>query len=278
MILVTGATGNVGRELVHQLAAAGQAVRALVRAVEPSAALPGSVELARGDLDDPPSLAAALVGARAVFLLGGHRDMPGLVSRIRDAGVEHVVLLSSRSVIGGRADNAIVAMWRAAESAVEASGATWTLLRPSGFMSNALRWLPQLRAGDVVRAPFADAAIAAIDPHDIAAVAARVLTAGDDHAGRSYTLGGPRAWLPGDQLAVLGSVLGRTLRFEPQPDAEARVELARSLPAGFADAFFRFFVDGEFDDSIVVPTVDQLLGRPPRTFEQWAHAHADAFR
>lgn len=277
MILVTGATGNVGGELVRQLAAARHPVRALVRDAV-SATVPAGVEIAVGDLDQPASLAAALAGVSGVFLLGGHRDMPGLLSQCRNAGVAHVALLSSRSVIGGHPGNAIVDMWLAAESAVQASGVPWTVLRPSGFMSNALRWLPQLRAGDVVRAPFADAAIAAIDPHDIAAVAALVLTAGAVHAGRSYALTGPRAWLPRDQVAVLGSVLGRPLRFEPQPDAEARLALARSFPPGFVDAFFRFFVDGEFDDSTVLPALTQLLGRPPRGFEQWAHDHAAAFR
>jgi uncharacterized protein YbjT (DUF2867 family) len=275
MILVTGATGNVGGELVRQLAAARHPVRALVR--DPaSAELPAGVEIAAGDLDQPASLAAALTGVTGAFLLGGHRDMPGLLSQIRGAGVAHVALLSSRSVIGGQPGNAIVDMWLAAESAVQASGVPWTVLRPSGFMSNALRWAPQLRAGDVVRAPFADAAIAAIDPHDLAAVAARVLTAAAGHVGRSYALTGPRAWLPRDQVAVLASVLGRPLRFEPQPDAEARLALASSFPPGFVDAFFRFFVDGEFDDSAVLPTLEPLLGRPPRSFEQWARDHAAA--
>ncbi|HEX3764494.1 MAG TPA: NAD(P)H-binding protein [Kofleriaceae bacterium] len=277
MILVTGATGNVGGELVRQLAAARQPVRALVRTAVPGA-FPAGIELATGDLDQPASLAAALAGVRGVFLLGGHRDMPGVLAQFRDAGVAHVALLSSRSVIGGQPGNAIVDMWLAAESAVHASGVAWTVLQPSGFMSNALRWLPQLRTGDVVRAPFGDAAIAAIDPHDIAAVAALVLTAGAAHAGRSYPLTGPRAWLPRDQLAVLAAVLGRPLRFEPQPDAEARLAMARSFPPAFVDAMFRLFVGGEFDDATVLPAVEQLLGRPPRSFEAWARDHAAAFR
>lgn len=277
MILVTGATGNVGGELVRQLVAAQLPVRALVRKVD-AGAWPAGVEPVIGDLAQPESLSGALTHVRAVFLLGGYADMPGVVAQIRRAGVEHVVLLSSRSVIGGRRDNAIVDMWLTSESAVRASGVPWTLLRPSGFMSNALRWLPQLRAGDVVRAPFADAAIAAIDPHDIAAVAAVALAPGGRHAGCSYALTGPAPWLPRDQVAVLGSVLDRTLRFEPQSEAAARVELARSLPPGVVDAFFRFFIDGEFDDATVLPTVGELLGRPPRSFEQWARAHADAFR
>jgi uncharacterized protein YbjT (DUF2867 family) len=277
MILVTGATGNVGQELIGQLVAATRPVRALVRRIDPSA-LPAGVEQVVADLDQPASLTGALTGVRSVFLLGGYRDMAGILARLREAGVQHVVLLSSRSVIGGQPGNAIVDMWLTSESAVQASGVPWTLLRPSGFMSNALRWLPQLRAGDVVRAPFAQAAIAAIDPHDIAAVAARVLASGAQHAGRSYALTGPAAWLPRDQVAVLGAALGRELRFEPQPDAEARAMLATSFPPSFVDAFFRFFVDGEFDDATVLPTVSDLLGRPPRTFEDWARAHVDAFR
>ncbi len=277
MILVTGATGNVGGELVRQLVAAQQPVRALVRRVDTSG-LPAGVEQVIGDLEHPDSLPGALRNVRAVFLLGGYPDMAGVVAQIRRAGVQHVALLSSRSVIGGRPGNAIVDMWLTSEAAVQASGVPWTLLRPSGFMSNVLRWLPQLRAGDVVRAPFADAPIAAIDPHDIAAVAALVLAPGAHHAARSYALTGPAPWLPRDQIAVLGRVLGRALRFEPQPDAEARVELARSFPPGFVDAFFRFFVDGEFDDATVVPAVSELLGRAPRSFEQWARDHAGAFR
>src|SRR5687768_14381132 len=136
MILITGATGNVGGELVTRLRAAGRDVRALVR--EPTAAL-GEVTQVRGDLGDPSSLGPALAGVRRVFLLGGYPDMPAVLARIREAGVEHVVLLSSRSVIAGRDDNAIVAMWRASEAAVRESGVPWTILRSSGFMSNVLR-------------------------------------------------------------------------------------------------------------------------------------------
>jgi uncharacterized protein YbjT (DUF2867 family) len=144
-------------------------------------------------------------------------------------------------------------------------------------MSNALRWAPQIRAGDVVRGPFAGAPIAAIDPHDLAAVAATVLTS-EGHDGRSYLLTGPKALLPADEVRVLASVLGRELRFSGQSDAEARAEMGQSMPADFVDAFFRFFSAGEFDDSSVLPTVEEILGRPPRTFEQWAKQHAGAFR
>lgn len=276
MILVTGATGNVGKELVSQLATTNQRVRALVRNPAGSA-LPANVEPVAGDLDRPQSLAAALDGVRGAFLLGGHRDMPGLLARLRQAGVEHVVLLSSRSVVGGDPTNAIVRMWMASEEAVRSSGIAWTLVRPSGFASNALRWLPQLRTGDVVRAPFANAAIASIDPHDIAAVARLALTT-EGHESRSYALSGPEAQLPGRQVEILGKVLGRELRFEAQPDDEARTELARSAPADVVEAFFRFFVKGEFDDAVISPTVEEVTGEAPRTFEQWARAHRADFQ
>jgi uncharacterized protein YbjT (DUF2867 family) len=276
MILVTGANGNVGSEVVEQLARAGQRVRALVRN-EARGAMPAGVEVATGDLNRPDSLAPALRGVRGVFLLGGHQDMPGVLAQLRGAGVEHVVLLTSRSSVGGSPDNAIARMWLDSEAAVRASGVPWTLLQPSGFMSNALRWLPQLRTGNVIRLPFANVPIAAIDPADIAAVAAAVLTS-SGHASRSYALSGPEALLPAEQARVLSRVLGRELRVEGLSDAEAREELGRAFPPHFVEAFFRFFVQGEFDDTPVLPTVRELTGRPPRTFEQWARAHADRFR
>jgi uncharacterized protein YbjT (DUF2867 family) len=274
MILVTGATGHVGGEVAMQLAAGRNDVRALVRRPQ-AGQLPANVAPVAGDLDQPDSLGPALEGVRAVFLLGGYRDMPAVLSRMRSAGVSRVVLLSSRSVLLGDPTNAIVRMWMTSEEAVRSSGIGWTLLRPSGFASNALRWRAELRAGDVVRAPFSRAAIAAIDPYDIAAVACAGLT-GQGHAGQSYVLSGPEALLPADQVRILGAVLGRALRFEPKSDDEALAEL-RSAPEGFAEAFHRFFVKGEFDDAVVVPTVERITGRAPRSFEQWARAHAADF-
>jgi uncharacterized protein YbjT (DUF2867 family) len=276
MILVTGATGQVGSEVVKQLVAGRRPVRALVRAPEPRG-WPEGVGIAIGDLDRPESLEDALAGVRGVFLLGGHRDMPGVLAAIRRAGVARVVLLSSRSVEGGDPANAVVEMWLTSEAAVKDAGVPWTILHPSGFMSNALRWLPQLRAGDRVRIPFAGVPIAAIDPEDIAAVAARAF---DDErtVGRVLTLSGPEALLPAEQLRILGAELGRDLRAQPLSDAEARVELSGAFPPRFVDAFFGFFAQGEFNDARVVPTVQELTGRAPRTFAAWAHAHAAAFR
>jgi uncharacterized protein YbjT (DUF2867 family) len=274
VILVTGATGNVGGELIAALTARGAPVRAVVR--DPaSAKLPDAVQRVAGDLELPESLTPALNGARAVFLLGGWSDMPGLLRQIARAGVEHVVLLTSRCVIDGRADNPVTRTWLDSEAAVRDSGIAWTVLHPSGYQSNVLRWLPQLREGDVVRAPWAEVPIAAIDPADIAAVAATVLTE-PGHEGASHELSGPEPLRPGDQVATLAALLGRPLRYEPLSDEQARVEMAASTPAPYLDAFFRFYSDGEFDDSRVVDTVQRVTGRAPRRFQQWAQAHADA--
>jgi uncharacterized protein YbjT (DUF2867 family) len=128
----------------------------------------------------------------------------------------------------------------------------------------------------VVRAPFADVPVATIDPHDVAAVSARALTS-SDHEGRSYRLSGPDSLLPADRVRMLGEVLGRELRFEGQSDVEAREEMLASMPAEYVDGFFSFFADGELDESEVRDTVERLTGRRPRSFEQWASAHADAF-
>ena len=144
-------------------------------------------------------------------------------------------------------------------------------------MTNTFQWLPQLRQGDVIRAPFPDIRVATIDPGDIGAVAAVALTSGAS-AGRTYRLSGPESLSPADRVAILAEVLGRELRFEGQTNDEARAELSAAMPAEYVDAFFRFFVDGDLDESAVLPTVQEITGEAPRSFEAWARAHAETFR
>lgn len=287
MNLVAGATGNVGGEVVRALAAAGAPVRALTRApLEGPSRWPESVEVAVGDLNDPASLAGALDGARGLFLLSGYDDVAGLLARGRAAGLERVVLLSSGAVddadvdavvAAGYDETNVVVRWNAeSEQALRRSGLAWTALRPNGFHANALRWLPQLRAGDVIRGPWADVPIASIDPADIGAVAATALTGGAQD-GRALRLTGPERLVPAQRVAILGDALDRPLRFEAQTDAEARAEMLEAMPPGVVDAFFRFFSDGETDESIITPTVEEVAGKPPRTFAQWASAHAAEF-
>jgi uncharacterized protein YbjT (DUF2867 family) len=143
-------------------------------------------------------------------------------------------------------------------------------------MTNTFQWIPQLRAGDLIRAPFAEVRAAMIDPADIATVAALALTM-PGHEERVYALSGPQPLAPADRVAILGQALGRNLRFQAQADQEARAEMSAAMPAEYVDAFFNFYADGTLDESKVLPTVHALTGRPPRTFAQWAAAHADAF-
>ncbi len=275
MFLVTGATGNVGSEVVGALAARGERVRALVR--DPAkAALPGGVEAVTGDLNDPASLTGALQGVRGVFLLPGYQDMPGLLGEARAAGVERVVLLSGGSAGSGDLSNAVSAYMIRSEEAVRESGLPWTFVRPSAFMSNALRWLPQLRAGDEVRVPFPAVRTALVDPYDLGAVAAAALTE-DGHAGKIYRPTGPVALLPEEQLGILGRALGRELRFVGLDNDEAYAEMSGQMPRQYVDAFFDFYVKGTLDESVVRPDVREVTGREPRTFEQWAAAHASEF-
>jgi uncharacterized protein YbjT (DUF2867 family) len=273
MILVTGATGNIGSELVRALTQSGEPVRALARSAQPSQ---NGVEYVTGDLNEPDSIRSALTAVRGLFLLPGYQGMSGTLAQAKAAGVEHVVMVSSSSIEGGEASNAITKYMMDSEQAVRDSGLPWTFLRSFGFMSNALEWIPQLQAGDVVRAPWPDVPIAVIDPHDIAAVAAVALTS-PGHAGRSYILSGPEPLRPADRVAILGEVLGRPLTFEAQPDDEARAEMSKAMPADYVDAFFRFYSGGTLDESQPRPDVRDVTGRPPRTFRDWARTHAAAF-
>lgn len=276
MILVTGASGNVGAEVIRALLAARHKVRAVSRQAS-AEGIPAGAEIVPGDLNDRASLRPTLAGVDAAFVLAGYPDMAGLLAVMRAAGVERVVLLSSGAVAGGDLDNAVVRFNVVSEAAVRDSGLGWTVLRPSGFMSNTLQWVPQLRAGDEVREPFADVPITTIDPFDIAAVAALTLTSGG-HNQRSYRLTGPQALLPADRARILGDVLGRELRLIAEPDGDARARMRQSMPDPLVDALFQFFRRGGYDDSHVDDTVAHILGRPPRTFHDWAIAHAEAFR
>ncbi|WP_280311323.1 NAD(P)H-binding protein [Nocardia abscessus] len=275
MILVTGATGNVGAELVRTLSESGEQVRALVRDPAKAALAPG-VEAVTGDLNRPETLADALEGVDGMFLLPGYNDLSGLLDRANKAGVRRVALLSGGSAALRNMDNAVSRYMTLSEDAVRASELSWTFLRPRSFMSNALRWLPQLAAGDVVRVQFPGVRVGAIDPADIAAVAAAALTR-DGLEGQVLELTGPQALRPAEQVAVLAAVLNRPLVAHELGDDETEAELAATMPREYVDAFLNFFVEGALDEATLYPTVEQVTGRSPRNFEQWTTAHAGEF-
>lgn len=272
-VLVTGSTGQLGRQVVDALLEAGHHVRALTRQSDPG--LPEGVDVHVGDLSEPSVLAEAGADMDAVFLLAGYTDEAEALRRLAAAGVGRVLLLSSGCVEGGNLDNYMTRFNTAAEIAVRDGELAWTVLRPSGFMSNTLQWVDQLKAGDRVREPFPGVAVAMVDPADVAAVVPVVLSA--DHAGRTYRLTGPEPLRPADRVRVLGEALGRTLRYEPESDDDAHARMSDGMPPRLVDAFFRFYRDGEYDDSHVTSTTSDLLGRPPADFAGWAARHRADF-
>jgi uncharacterized protein YbjT (DUF2867 family) len=273
-VLVLGATGNVGRALTTAAAAAGHDVRAVVRR---EVDLGEGVEVHIGDLDDTDSLVDALGGVDGLFTLAGYGGLAGTLEAAKDRGVRRVALLSSSAAPSGRTDNAVAKYHIESEALVRASGLEWTALRPNPFMSNALRWLPQLRDGDDVREPFGDVPLSVTDPADIAAVALVALTQ-EGHAGRAYRLSGPQALTAAERLATIGAVTGRSLRLVVPSDDDARRELSQAMPEPYVDAFFQFYREGLIDETTVHPTVREVLGRPPVAFQDWVRANADAFR
>ncbi|MGB8946593.1 MAG: NAD(P)H-binding protein [Streptomyces sp.] len=274
MIVVTGATGNVGRPLVRALVEAGEQVTTVSRGTAAPEA-PEGIRHRQADVGDPVGLKPALEGADALFLLtsgelmlgGGNVD--GALEAARSCGVRRVVLLSSQGVGSLRHPPEF-------ENAVKGSGLEWTVLRPAGFASNAFQWAESVRQRREVTAPFGDVALPVVDPADIAELAATVLRAGG-HGGATYELTGPVPVSPRQQAAALGDVLGEPVRFVEQSPAEARAQMVRFMPEQVVDSTLALLGTPYAEEQRVSPDVERVLGRPPRAFAEWAARNAPAF-
>ncbi|MFJ2033290.1 NAD(P)H-binding protein [Streptosporangium sp. NPDC087985] len=274
MILVTGATGNVGRNVVRQLLDEGEKVRAITRHPD-RAGLPDGVEVLPGDLTRPETLPAALHGVERAFLFPVFGSLGDFLRIGKEAGLQHVVLLSSGAVTFP-APSWIGDRHLECERAVEESGLSWTHVRPGMFMANDLDWAAQTADGDVVRAPYGNAAAAPIDERDIAAVAVRALL--DRHSGEAHLLSGPESLTQIERVRILGEAIGRPLRFEELPREQAREHLLGLLPPQAVDFMLDMLASAVGRTAQVLPTVEQVTGRPPYTYAQWAAHHADDFR
>ncbi len=281
MILVTGATGNIGGALVRELSAAGAHVRVLVRDPARAAHLPASAERAVGDLDDPASLPAAFAGADALFLLTpgiGVAHTEHALRAARAAGVGRLVHLSSMNVLG----DPMPAMGRwhhDREELVRGSGLPATILRPGGFMTNALDWLETIGEGRYVLDPIGPGRYAPIDPADIAAVAALALT-GEGHAGQAYVLTGEQALTVAEQVAILAAATGLDLSVRtPASVPEAvRARFPAGAPPALAEALIEGYELMRADTTGVrTSTVRDLLGRPPGRFADWCARNTAPF-
>jgi uncharacterized protein YbjT (DUF2867 family) len=274
-VLVTGATGNVGRPLVTLLAGAGAKVRAVTRR-------PDGLSLPAG-VDVMTSASAGLAGADAVFLnsraLGN--DLATVVKQARSEGVTRLVALSAINADDDfslqpsrfRGDRNKETEQLAADSGLE-----WVSLRPAMFVSNvAGMWSAQLQAGDVVRGPYASASMAPIVERDIAAVAAQALLT--DHLnGRKIELTGPQAFTNAELVDVIGAVLDRPLRYHEVPPEIVRQQfVALGFPAAFADAYVAYLAVTIDTPAAVTPEVEMILGRPAESFANWIADHRALF-
>ncbi|MBB5935820.1 NAD(P)H-binding protein [Streptomyces zagrosensis] len=269
-ILVTGATGNVGRHVVEQLLGKGHRVRALSRTPQ-LATLPAEVEVVGGDLTKPETLGAAFDGVSGVHLTtynGSEAPLttgPELAELVEKAGVRRVTVLWS-----GQEGSV--------ERAVRGGTAAWTLIQPGEFMSNSLAWAEAVRVDGVVREPYPQALNATIHEGDVAAVIALALTE-DGHEARTYRLSGPQALTVPQKIAALGAALGRELRYVELTDEQARERWRSSgVSAEAIEMLAAWHSNPPPEGYTVVPTVAEVTGRPARTYAAWAAEHVERFR
>ncbi|MFG2498907.1 SDR family oxidoreductase [Streptomyces sp. NPDC048441] len=279
MIVVTGATGNVGRPLTQALAEAGEQVTAVSRH---AVAVPDGVRHVAADLAETASLRPALEGAKALFLLlSGDLHTPearpaDIIGLAAASGVRRVVLLSSQGVATRPLGPSRVAM-RAVEDTLRESGLDWAVLRPGGFASNAMAWAESVRTQGTVAAPFGDVGVPVIDPADIAEVAAACLL-DDQHNGGMYELTGPEVITPRQQAETIAAALGSPVRFHELTRDEARAGMTRFVPAELADDTLDIISAPIPAELRISPDVEQVLGRAPHPFSGWVARNLGAFR
>ncbi|MEV6104348.1 NmrA family NAD(P)-binding protein [Streptomyces sp. NPDC051940] len=270
-ILVTGATGTVGRRIVDHLVAGGHKVRALTRNPA-TAGLPEGVEPVAGDLTRPETFAAALDGVTAVHFItfAGDDYQPlataaELVRLAEEAGVLRATVLSG-------------VQGRAVEEALQASGMEWTFVQPVEFMGNALEWSGPAREKGAISEPFPAALSAPVHESDIGAVAAVALT-GDGHHGQTYTVTGPEVLTKPEKVRIISRAAGRDIAYVELTEQQARDSwAAKGLPPHVIDFLIGAYGNPPEMAYTVLPTVERVTGRPARTYAQWAAEHAADFR
>lgn len=278
--LVIGATGNIGSQVVRQLAASGGLVRAMTRDPGTARFAPG-IEVVKGDITLPEMLDGCFDEVDAVFLVwtAGPATMAPVVDRMAKK-VRHVVFLSSPHQTAHpffQQPNRVRGLHEEMERLIAGSGMEWRFLRPGMLAVNSLSWwAPQIRKGDVVRWPLVDCPTAPIHERDIAAVAVRVLCE-KGHHGAEYVLTGPQSLSQAGQIHEIGRALGRRLRVEEITPGEAREELTAIMPPFIIEMLLAAWGAGLGQPAFVTSTVEELLGVPARSFYEWARDHAARF-
>ena len=284
MILVTGASGTVGRALVRQLSDRGAAFKAMVRKGADRDALErAGVATVVADYTDSARLSEAMTGIEQVYLIGPadppHISREGaVIDAARQAAVRCVVKQSAMAAHDMSA--CAFKRWNGmVERQLMQSGLAYTILRPTGFMQNFVNYdAARIAADAVIGAPLGDARVSWIDVRDIAGVAATVLSE-EGHDGRVYDLSGPEALSHHDIATKLSAATGREIRYEPLSDAEwFRQMRSRGLPASAARSMLSLYqAYREADPGPVTGWVEILTGRSPRSFDAFAQEHAARF-
>jgi len=281
MILITGASGNVGREVLKQIAQTGVRVRAAFQSAAKAAVAPSGVEIVIVDFNQPDTLRAALDGIDRVFLVGPPTsDLPALerkaVDEIRRSGAPHIVKLSA---MGGR--TAIFPRQHTdSEDYIKSSGLPYTFLRPNGFMQNFVTYSSgTITAQNAIYGSQGEGKVSHIDIRDIAAVAVRILT-GDGNKGAAYTVTGPEALTNTRIAEILSDDVGREIKYVNLTDDQYKqAVIGAGVPEWSANAVTdlqRFYREG--GASTVTRDVEQLLGRKPISFEQFSRDYKEAFQ
>jgi uncharacterized protein YbjT (DUF2867 family) len=281
MILVTGATGNIGQPLVHELEARGAAFRILARDRDKTLALFPSADIVEADLNESRSIATALDGAERIFLLNpgiGTEHTSNIVLAATNTRVRHIVLLSSLYAD----QNPLPSMGRwhhEREQILESSGIPNTFLRPGGFMTNLFEWIPTIREGFVLD-PIGPGRVALIDPVDVAASIAVVLTE-SGHEGKRYVLTGDEPLTVAEQTEILARVLDRPIAVRTANTVSDAVSFRypQGAPPELADALIESLEHLRADTiGFRTATVRHILGRDPGKLADWCARNASEFR
>jgi uncharacterized protein YbjT (DUF2867 family) len=285
MILVTGATGLNGSEIVRRLSARGIPSRALVRSIakaQPLASLP-NVEVVEGDMARPDSLTPALRGVERAMLISSSDPamldvQSTLIDEARKAGVKHVVKLSG---IIPELDSPFrfARMHAEIEKRLEDSGLAYTHLRAGEFMPSYFRQVPSIVGRGVLALPMGDARIASLDIGDLAEVAIAVLTS-PGHEGKTYPLTGPESLSMAEVAEKLSAAIGKTIRYVDVPPQEAnKARLAAGMPPYLAEGLDELFAERrKGKESRTWPTIEVVFGLQPTTFDEFATRNAAIFR
>jgi uncharacterized protein YbjT (DUF2867 family) len=267
-ILLIGATGNIGSHVLSQLAASGTPVRALVR--NPAAIkFPPQVQVVQGDLTLPDTLVPALDGISTVFLVW-------VAPPAAAAPALHSAPLKTPHPLFQQPNRAR-ALAEEIEQLIESSSLQWTFLRPGMLASNSIGWwASQIRSGNIVRWPFLDVPTAPIHECDIARVAVRALCE-DGHHRAEYVLTGPQSLTHAEQIAAIGTAVGRSLQLQELSPEEARRELLPVMPAPVINMLLDAWAAAAGHPAFLTSTVAELTGEPPAAFQTWAHENARHF-